>query len=161
MPAVAAARLGPSGKSPAELGAELERFLAAPLPAQVLTWTLPTPADRSAVYPITVKADAADASATDLPLSAELILGDAAPPPLSIETDEKGNRIETVTAAQRETPIIRAVRIRYSDSRRVEFPAFFAPLAPLGWHYDFGWLGAYVLVYLVVLVPMRLLLRIP
>jgi hypothetical protein len=84
-----------------------------------------------------------------------------------METDEKANRIQTIPPIENRKskienpPTLRALRIRYTDPRRADAHPFFAPLAPVGLHYDLGWLGAYVLAYLATLLPARLLLRIP
>ena len=152
IPAALQSQIANSGKSSAVLLSELEKFLAAPMPPQILTWNLETE-NRSAIWQISV------APAEGPGLDASLVLGDIAPPPANIETDGKGNRFQSVAASSPGS--LRGLRIRYTDSRRQDPRPFFARLTPLGWHYDFGWLGIYLLVYIAVLFPMRFLLRVP
>ena len=93
-------------------------------------------------------------------VKAPIVVGDVAPPSNAMETDEKGESGVLQVNAERSGPV-RAVRVRFTDSRRVEAKAFFVPFAVLGWKYDFGWLGIYLLVYIAVLFPVRWLLRVP
>ncbi|MCL2648080.1 MAG: PEP-utilizing enzyme [Phycisphaerales bacterium] len=147
------------GKSPEFLATDLQKFLQIPphsLPPQTLSWSILTPPETAAIYHVTATA------ANGQTLTAPLVLGDLAPPPAA-QTDEKGNRFQQIIAVPSGSPPgpILAFRIRYADTRRVDAQAFFAPFAPLGWHYDFGWLGIYLIVYMAVLFPTRWLLRIP
>jgi len=151
IPPTAAARFAQTNKSGTELLADLRRFLAKPLPPQTLTWTVPTPSDKAAIYEVSVKAQASQ-------VTAPLVLGNSAPPPLSIETDDKGNRIQTVLSSGGP---LRSLKIRYADPRRSAPVAFFTPFAGIGWGYDFGWLGAYLLFYIVALFTAKRLLRVP
>jgi hypothetical protein len=153
LPAPVAARLGNTGKSPAELLADLRRFLDAPLPPQMIIFNVPTPEGPGGEYAVQATANSGGG------VKAPVVVGNAAPPPLSVETDAKGNRVTVVT--NRAGGPVRALRIRYNDTQRAEEKAFFAPFAKLGWRYDFGWLGAYLLLYIVALFTAKRLLRVP
>jgi hypothetical protein len=154
MPERLAARLGNSDKSPAELFADLQKFLARPLPAQVITWRVATPDGAGGTYDVHVTAEGKSGA------HAPIVVGNVAPPPLSLETDDKGNRVTVATNSDGGGPV-RAVRIRYADTRRVQERAFFAPFARLGWKHDFGWVGAYLLIYVVALFAAKRALRVP
>jgi hypothetical protein len=132
--------------------AELQKFLASPMPPQTISFTLPTPADHAGVYHVVLRAE----NGPDVPVT--LVTGNIAPPQ-KFEIDDKGNRYQAVTPAANGP--IHAVRVRFSETTRGDAHAFFTPFSPLGYRYDFGWLGVYLLVYIVVLFPMRALLRIP
>jgi pyruvate,water dikinase len=153
VPPVVQAQAGQTGKSVEELLGDLRKFLERPLPAQLLTWSVQTEHWNHAVYRVPVVA--AGGNTMEVPL----VMGNAAPPPLNVEVDEKGNRVWTILP--KEKGPIQAVKVRYTDSRRAESGAFFAPFAKLGWGTDFGWLGVYLVVYIVALFAARFVLRIP
>jgi pyruvate,water dikinase len=155
IPPAARARLSSTGKTPEELLKDLRKYVMRPLPEQVVTWSVPTPEDGKSggVYTIRVNAEGGDGIVT------EVVTGNAAPPPLSMQTDEKGNRVSVTTG--RYNGNLHTVKIRYTDTRRTDAAVFFAPFAKLGWKYDFGWLGAYLLFYIVALFTAKRLLRVP
>jgi hypothetical protein len=153
IPPSAAARLGSTGKTPPELLADLRLFLSRPMPEQVLTWNVPTPEGKAGVYHVRVNAEGGGG------LVGAIVVGDAAPPPLTIEMDDKGNRVAVFTG--RYGGNAHAIRIRYTDTRRAEQTAFFAPFSRFGWKYDFGWLGAYLLFYIIALFTAKRLFRVP
>ncbi|MCL2640372.1 MAG: PEP-utilizing enzyme, partial [Phycisphaerales bacterium] len=101
-------------KSSEFLEADLQRFLRSSLPPQTISLTYTLPSDVAAIYPVSVSTGAQT-------LSAELVLGDVAPPPVA-QTDERGNRFQQVEATT-SGPIL-SLRIRYADARRAENQVF-------------------------------------
>ncbi|MBL9188830.1 MAG: hypothetical protein JNK23_15205 [Opitutaceae bacterium] len=125
-----------------ELLADLQSYLARPLPPQPLAWTVELPAGKSGAFPITLRtADATPAALT-------LVAGDAAPPaPRAIEPSDSG--------------LVRAFSVDYREARVRGDRIFWAPFASLGWSWDTGWLGVYLAVYLPLMFLLRLVLRLP
>jgi len=118
----------------------LNRYLAAGVPPQRLTWMIRVPEDAEGHYPVTIQL-------SDQP-TCELLLafGNRKPPtPDTLRCDHG--------------PLVRieAVYPRPLQQRR-----FWTPLKAAGGPaWDFGWLGVYIVSYLVVMLSVKRLLRVP
>ncbi|MDP3072483.1 MAG: PEP/pyruvate-binding domain-containing protein [Opitutaceae bacterium] len=125
-----------------DLLADLQAYLARPIPPQPLAWTVELPADKSGAFPITLRT----AGAT--PATLTLVAGDSAPPaPRALEPSDSG--------------LVRALSVDYREARVRGDRIFWAPFASLGWSWDAGWLGVYLAVYLPLMFILRLGLRLP
>lgn len=115
--------------------ADLKNYLDEGIPPQVFTWKVRTP-DKPGHWPITVEAG-------NFRETADIVLGDAHPPaPSEIQSDP--------------TSHIVSLKLVYPKSEDKEREHFFTPIG----HWDWGWLGVYLLAYLPAMFGARAILKI-
>jgi pyruvate,water dikinase len=125
-----------------DLLADLQAYLARPIPPQPLAWTVELPAGKSGAFPVTLR------TAGAAPAVLTLVAGDAVPPaPRALETSESGT--------------VRAFSVEYREARVRGDRIFWAPFARFGWSWDAGWLGVYLVAYLPLMFLLRFALRLP
>jgi pyruvate,water dikinase len=117
----------------------LNAYLAADIPPQTLTWRIRVPQDAQGHYRVTARLG----EGVSFPLT--LAFGNAAPPVPG-------------TLIPNRSPLLslEAVYPRPLRQRR-----FWTPLAVLGGSWDLGWLGAYIVSYLLVMLVAKRRLGIP
>jgi pyruvate,water dikinase len=120
--------------------ASLNAYLQAGVPPQTLSWIVRIPPDADGHYPIRLVIDA------DPPYPLNLAFHRRRPPAPAEVTSENAS-----------VRSLKAVYPRPLQQRR-----FWAPLSAFGGPaWDFGWLAVYILAYLLVMFPAKLLLRVP
>jgi phosphohistidine swiveling domain-containing protein len=125
-----------------DLLADLQAYLAQPIPPQKLAWTVELPPGVSGRFPVSLS------TASSAPQSLALVAGDASPPtPRAIDANAAGP--------------IHELSVEYRESRVRGDRIFWAPFAPLGWSWDAGWLGVYLTAYLPLMFLLRFVLRLP
>jgi len=149
-------------KAPAaEVVESLAEYLDESIPRRRLSWTIRTP-DAPAGHPIALTAGDAE------PAETALVVGNRFPPPAKEDLDDGRGPVQ-VAYGPKDSPVRRAT-VTYQFPRTQGDRVFLAPLADVsipaiverGWdRWDAGWLLTYIAVYLVVLLPVRWLLRIP
>jgi len=148
--------------SPAMI-ADLQAYLDADggLPPRQLAWTIQTP-ETPGRYTIALAADNAS------PVRTSLVVGDRFPPQPKEDLGDGRGPLQVVEV-DGNSPV-RHVVVTYQFTREFGDRKFFVPLAGVasqtldgwGWaQWDAGWLLTYIVVYLLTLLPVRWLLRIP
>jgi pyruvate,water dikinase len=116
--------------------ADLNDYLSN-IPPVPVAWQINVPEHATGHWPIRLKSDNAKT-----PLTATLVLGDAHPPaPAEVENTPNDP--------------LRSLKLTYKVSSQQK-PIFFAPIG----HWDWGWLGVYLLAYLPAMFGARALLRV-
>jgi pyruvate,water dikinase len=122
--------------------AELDDYLAHPIPPVPIEWTILTPENHSDTWPITLTAGQ---DHLNLPIT----LGQRHPPQQSELTQPPGHPLTSVKAIYTPPP---------------RKPTFFAPFGFLGRsttaYWDIGWLGVYLLAYIPTMFLLRSVLRV-
>jgi phosphohistidine swiveling domain-containing protein len=125
-----------------DLLADLQSYLAQPIPPQKLAWTVELPPGKSARFTVSLTTPGNTSHTLDL------VVGDAAPPsPRAIEPNSAGP--------------VHELSVEYREARVRGDRIFWAPFARFGWSWDAGWLGVYLIVYLPVMFALRFILRLP
>lgn len=152
---------GRGGKIPPAMMADLQRYLDGRIPPQQLTWTIHTPSEPGR-HPIALVAG------DGAPIRTSLVLGDRFPPEPKEDLGDGRGPLQVATG-QADSPI-RRVTVTYQFPRTLGDRVFFAPLKGIDWptlekwgwsRWDAGWLLTYIAAYLLTLLPVRWLLRIP
>lgn len=118
----------------------LKTFLQAGMPPQKLGWNLRIPDNVNGIFPVQLVIQ------DQQPVEYLLVFGDKCPPVSEQVTPHSGPVIN-----------LKAVYLR-----PLQQPIFWAPLACVGGpKWDFGWLGVYVISYLLVMVLVKRVLNIP
>jgi rifampicin phosphotransferase len=122
--------------------AELDAYLASPIPAVPVEWTVLTPENQSDTWPIAI-------TAGQDRLTLPITLGNRHAPPTSEITQPAGHPVTSLKAIYAPPP---------------RKPTFFAPFGFLGRsslaYWDIGWLGVYLLAYVPAMFLLRWALRI-
>jgi len=151
----------PAAEIPREMVKSLEKYLHEPIPPRQLSWTIRTPPEAGR-YPISLAARKAAAAETSL------VVGNRYPPDLKEDVGDGRGPLQVAYGSE-DSPIGR-ITVTYQFPRTQGDRVFFTPLehVPLkllqdrGWsRWDPGWLLTYIAVYLLALLPIRWLLRIP
>ncbi|QDU90282.1 Phosphoenolpyruvate synthase [Pirellulimonas nuda] len=120
----------------------LNAFLRNGVPPQTISWRLRVPADAAGRH-VARLSTAEPSAAIDIPL----VFGDTHPPPPTQVSHGEGGPVRSLSV----------VHPRPLTQRK-----FWTPLAYVGGPaWDFGWLGAYLVVYLGVMLLGKRLLRVP
>ncbi len=154
MPASIKARVSASDKSLKELHAELVELLAGKLPEQNVSWTVKTSSsDAGAVNKAWLEVDGR---------REEILVatGEAAPPLLGA-TNEGAARVVRWVPGALDGTVVHEIKVSFLDERRAEEKIFWRPFAWMGWHWDVGWLGVYMVAYLPAMMVMKRVLRVP
>jgi phosphohistidine swiveling domain-containing protein/uncharacterized membrane protein (DUF106 family) len=114
---------------------ELNEYLR-DIPAVPVTWSIIAPEHTAGAWPITLRANNAKTLSTDL------VLGDAHPPAPAEIVNTPNDPLQSL-------------KLVYKPNSNQK-PIFFAPIG----HWDWGWLGVYLLAYLPVMFAFRAILRI-
>ena len=115
---------------------DLDAYLKDRVEPQSFTWKVRTPENTAGRWPLTVKVASAQQTI-------DVVLGDAYPPaPAEILGDPN-------------SPIV-SVKVVYPKSDDKKREAFFTPIG----HFDWGWLGVYLLAYLPVMFGFRAALKV-
>jgi hypothetical protein len=101
-----------------------------------MTWNVIVPDNAVGHWPITLRDNNAKT------LKADIVLGDAHPPTPSEVTNTPNHPLTSL-------------KLTYNPHTKPA-PIFFAPIG----HWDWGWLGVYLLAYLPVMFALRWLLKI-
>lgn len=120
--------------------ASLNAYLRAGIPPQTLSWVIHVPADADGHYPIRLSINGSE------PRQLTLVFNRSRPPaPVEINSENQ---------------TLRLFKVIYP--RPLQQHSFWTPLSAIGGPaWDFGWLVVYILAYLLVMFPMKLLLRVP
>jgi len=122
--------------------ADLDAFLAGPIPPVPINWTILPRADVSDTWPVTV-------TLGQDRLTLPVTLGDRRPPSPDIVQNDPGRHLVSLKAVYTAPP---------------RKPTFFAPFGFLGRsrlaYWDIGWLGLYLLAYIPLMFLLRWALRI-
>jgi pyruvate,water dikinase len=122
--------------------ADLDAFLAKPIPPVPINWTLLPPADVSDTWPVTV-------TLGQDRLTLPITLGDRRPPSAGNIQNDPGRSLVSLQA------------VYTAPKRKLQF---FAPFRSFGrstlGYWELGWLGLYLLAYIPLMFLLRWLLRI-
>ena len=118
-----------------QMRVDLAAYLAGPMPDETVRWTVR--AATSTISQVVIRAGA-----------------DSLTVPIAIGARHPTQVLETLGDG-----LIRQVMIIPPPSRTK--PIFWAPFTKIGWAFDFGWLGVYILAYLPPLFILRKVLRLP
>jgi hypothetical protein len=147
---------------PPAMIADLEEYLEGRISPRELTWSIHTPR-QSGRYPLAVVAG------DQATVRTSLVLGDRFPPEPKQDLGDGRGPLQVVHARQADSPVQR-ITVAYQSPRTLGDRVFFAPLAKVpfptlqerAWtQWDMGWLLTYIAAYLLALLPLRWLLRIP
>jgi hypothetical protein len=139
-----------TGKSVAEAREALDKELAEPLSSRTVQWSLTPTVKRAAE--IVVQVEGGTRGRGTLAMS----IGDDRPPPLELQM-EKGARVLTRPGSG----VVHDLRVSFADPRPAGDRAFWRPFAALGWMWDAGWLGLYLVAYVPAMFLFKKLFRIP
>jgi hypothetical protein len=151
----------PAAEIPPEMVKSLEEYLDDPIPPRQLSWTIRTPREAGR-YSISLTGGEAAAAETSL------VVGNRYPPELKEDLGDGRGPLQVAHGSE-DSPIGR-VTVTYQFPRTQGDRVFFTPLEHVpsnvlsdrGWsRWDPGWLLTYIAVYLLALLPIRWLLRIP
>jgi len=128
------------------LRADLDAYLAQPIPDQVLAWTVELP-ERGGSFPLSIRSG-------DHQLKTPLVTGHGVPPPGKLDLEDGRGAVQAV---QGNGPL-RTLSVTYKSPQAP--PPFWQPGIRLGWHWDAGWLWTYLIAYLPAMLLAKRLLRI-
>ena len=133
-------------RSAESLRADLDAYLATPIPDQTLAWTVELP-EQDGAFPLSVR------SGTQR-IETRLVAGHGVPPPSKLDLEDGRGPIQALLA----DGSLRTLSVTYKQP--TDQPAFWQPFARFGWLWDAGWLWTYLIAYLPAMLLSKKLLKV-